>query len=123
MIAKRVGTVPEALAGICDSVTVMIGGFGGFGGAGQPGELIDGLTVQGSKDLVIVDSNAGNGETGLAALLKAGRVRTIICLFPQHADSQVLDDLYRSSALELELRAAAQPGRAHPRRRCRHRLH
>jgi 3-oxoadipate CoA-transferase, alpha subunit len=100
MIDKRVASVAEALAGICDGATVMIGGFGG---AGQPGELIDGLIEHGAKDLVIVNNNAGNGETGLAALLRAGRVRKIICSFPRQADSQVFDGLYRSGALELEL--------------------
>ena len=100
MIDKTVTSVAEALAGIRDGATVLIGGFGG---AGQPGELIDGLIAQGAKDLVIVNNNAGNGETGLAALLKAGRVRKIICSFPRQVDSQVFDGLYRSGALELEL--------------------
>lgn len=77
--------------------------IGGFGGAGQPNELIDALVAQGSKDLVIVSNNAGNGETGLAALLRAGRVRKIICSFPRQADSHVFDGLYRSGKLELEL--------------------
>ncbi len=100
MIDKRVATIAEALAGIRDGATVMVGGFGG---AGQPGELIDGLIAHGAKDLVIVNNNAGNGETGLAALLKAGQVRKIVCSFPRQVDSQVFDGLYRSGALELEL--------------------
>lgn len=77
--------------------------IGGFGSAGQPGELIDGLIAQGARDLVIVNNNAGNGETGLAALLKAGRVRKIICSFPRQVDSQVFDGLYRAGRIELEL--------------------
>lgn len=100
MIDKQVASVVEAVAGTPDGATVMIGGFGG---AGQPNELIDALIAQGAKDLVIVNNNAGNGETGLAALLKAGRVRKIICSFPRQADSQVFDGLYRSGRLELEL--------------------
>ncbi len=100
MIRKQVASVEQAVAGIRDGATVMIGGFGG---AGQPNELIDALIAQGAKNLVIVNNNAGNGETGLAALLKAGRVRKIICSFPRQADSQVFDGLYRSGALELEL--------------------
>ena len=100
MIRKQVETVEAAVAGIRDGATVMIGGFGG---AGQPAELIDALIAQGAKDLVIVNNNAGNGETGLAALLKTGRVRKIICSFPRQADSQVFDALYRSGRLELEL--------------------
>ncbi len=100
MIDKTVPSLADALAGTPDGATVMIGGFGG---AGQPNELIDALIAQGAKDLVIVNNNAGNGETGLAALLKAGRVRKIVCSFPRQADSQVFDGLYRSGALELEL--------------------
>ena len=100
MIDKQVASVADAVAGTPDGATVMIGGFGG---AGQPNELIDALIAQGAQDLVIVNNNAGNGETGLAALLKAGRVRKIICSFPRQADSQVFDGLYRSGKLEREL--------------------
>ena len=100
MIDKTVASVEAALAGIRDGATVMIGGFGG---AGQPAELIDGLIAQGARDLTIVNNNAGNGETGLAALLKTGRVRKIICSFPRQVDSQVFDGLYRAGKIELEL--------------------
>ena len=100
MIDKIHPSIESALAGLADGSTVMIGGFGG---AGQPNELIDGLIAQGARDLVIVNNNAGNGETGLAALLKTGRVRKIICSFPRQADSQVFDGLYRAGKLELEL--------------------
>ena len=100
MIDKIVGTVEEALAGVPDGGTVMISGVGG---AGQPAELIDALIAQGATDLTIVNNNAGNGETGLAALLKARRVRKIICSFPRQVDSQVFDGLYRAGQIELEL--------------------
>jgi 3-oxoadipate CoA-transferase alpha subunit len=100
MIDKVAPSVGEALAGVRDGSTVMIGGFGT---AGIPGELIDGLIEQGARELTIVNNNAGNGEQGLAALLKAGCVRKIICSFPRQADSWVFDELYRSGKLELEL--------------------
>jgi len=100
MIDKTVESTAAALHGVADGATVMIGGFGG---AGQPNELIDALIAQGARDLTIVNNNAGNGETGLAALLKAGRVRKIICSFPRQVDSQVFDGLYRAGRLELEL--------------------
>ncbi|MGK5048374.1 3-oxoacid CoA-transferase subunit A [Janthinobacterium sp. GB4P2] len=100
MIDKLRSSVIDALADIHDGATVMIGGFGG---AGQPAELIDGLIAQGARDLVIVNNNAGNGDTGLAALLKNGQVRKIICSFPRQADSHVFDALYRAGKLELEL--------------------
>jgi len=100
MIDKTVASLVEAVAGIPDGATIMIGGFGG---AGQPAELIDALIAQGARDLTIVNNNAGNGESGLAALLKSGRVRKILCSFPRQVDSHVFDGLYRSGAIELEL--------------------
>jgi 3-oxoadipate CoA-transferase alpha subunit len=100
MIDKIAPSIAEALSGIQDGATVLIGGFGT---AGIPNELIDGLIEQGAKDLTVVNNNAGNGETGLAALLKAGRVRKVICSFPRQADSHIFDGLYRSGKLELEL--------------------
>ncbi len=100
MINKIVNSVADALAGVEDGATVLMGGFGG---AGQPNELVEGLIAQGAKDLTIVANNAGNGDSGLAALMKAGRVRKIICSFPRQADSHVFDGLYRAGKLELEL--------------------
>lgn len=93
-------SVDEAVAGIQDGSTVLVGGFG-F--AGMPFDLIDGLIRQGASDLTVVSNNAGNGDVGLAALLKAGRVRKVICSFPRQSDSYVFDDLYRSGRIELEL--------------------
>ncbi len=90
----------EALADVPDGATVLVGGFGT---AGLPTMLIDALLAQGARELVVVSNNAGNGETGLAALLQAGRVRKIVCSFPRQADSQVFDALYRAGRIELEL--------------------
>jgi len=100
MISKLVASTAQALADVPDGATILIGGFGA---AGQPVELIDALLEQGAKDLTIVNNNAGNGTTGLAALLAAGRVRKIVCSFPRQADSQVFDGLYRAGKIELEL--------------------
>ena len=100
MINKIANSVASALEGIQDGATVLIGGFGT---AGIPNELIEGLIEQGARELTVVNNNAGNGDTGLAALLKAGRVRKIICSFPRQADSYVFDDLYRTGEIELEL--------------------
>ncbi|MGH3413784.1 MAG: 3-oxoacid CoA-transferase subunit A [Marmoricola sp.] len=90
----------EAVADVVDGATVLIGGFGL---AGQPAELIDALRRRGLKDLTVVNNNAGNGDTGLAALLAAGQVRKMICSFPRQKDSWVFDDLYRSGRIELEV--------------------
>ena len=100
MINKISASVAEAMSGIADGATVLIGGFGT---AGIPNELIDGLIEQGARDLTVVNNNAGNADTGLAALLKTGRVRKIICSFPRQADSWVFDELYRAGQIELEL--------------------
>jgi 3-oxoadipate CoA-transferase, alpha subunit len=90
----------EAVADIPAGATVLIGGFGP---AGQPIELIDALRRHGAGDLTVVNNNAGNGDTGLAALLATGNVRKIICSFPRQTDSWVFDGLYRSGKIELEL--------------------
>jgi 3-oxoadipate CoA-transferase alpha subunit len=100
MIDKTCSNLAEALADVADGATVMVGGFGT---AGQPNELLDALIGQGARELTIVCNNAGNGDTGLAALLAAGRVRKIICSFPRQADSWHFDRLFREGRIELEL--------------------
>ena len=100
MINKISPSIAEALTGVADGSTVLIGGFGT---AGIPNELIEGLIEQGARELTVFNYNAGNGDSGLAALLKAGRVRKIICSFPRQTDSWVFDELYRSGKIELEL--------------------
>lgn len=100
MINRIVDDLAAALGDVADGATVLIGGFGG---AGSPTHLIDGLLAQGARDLTVVVNNAGNGETGLAALLKARRVRRILCSFPRSADSHIFDGLYRAGEIELEL--------------------
>lgn len=100
MINKIANSIAQALNGVKDGSTILIGGFGT---AGVPAELIAGLIEQGAKGLTVVNNNAGNGDHGLAALLKAGRVRKIVCSFPRQADSWVFEELYRRGKLELEL--------------------
>jgi len=100
MINKVVASAAAAVADIADGATVMIGGFGT---AGMPSELIDALIARGTKGLTIVNNNAGNGDTGLAALLKARQVKKIICSFPRQVDSWVFDGLYKAGDIELEL--------------------
>ena len=90
----------EAVANVEDGSTLLVGGFGM---AGMPVALIDALIEQGATDLTVVSNNAGNGDTGLAALLAAGRVRKMICSFPRQSDSWVFDGLYRSGRIELEV--------------------
>ena len=100
MIDNITNSIEQAVADIGDGATIMIGGFGT---AGMPSELIDALIAQDSRDLTVVNNNAGNGDIGLAALLKTKRVKKIICSFPRQADSYVFDALYRAGEIELEL--------------------
>jgi 3-oxoadipate CoA-transferase alpha subunit len=100
LIDKIVRTMAEALAGVRDGATVLIGGFGSVG---QPDALIEALVEQGARDLVCVANNAGSGRTGLARLMALGRVRKIICSFPRSAGSTVFEQLYREGRIELEI--------------------
>ena len=95
-----VESVQEAVSGIKDGSTVMIGGFGN---AGQPFELIDALLDCGATDLTVVNNNAGQGDQGLALLIKEGRVRKMICSFPRQSDSWHFDARYKAGQIELEL--------------------
>lgn len=90
----------DAVSGIADGATVLVGGFGM---AGMPTTLVDALIDQGATELTIVSNNAGNGDTGLAALLAAGRVAKVVCSFPRQSDSYVFDELYRAGKVDLEV--------------------
>jgi len=100
MISKFVDTVAEALRDVRDGSTILLGGFGAVG---QSVHLIEGLIEHGAKDLVIVANNAGYGDVGLAKLLKARRVRRLICSFPRIAGSTIFETLYKNGEIELEL--------------------
>jgi 3-oxoadipate CoA-transferase alpha subunit len=100
MIDKTFASAEAALADMPDGATIMIGGFGN---AGMPAALIDALIAQGARNLTIVNNNAGNADTGLAALIGAKRVRKILCSFPRQADSWHFDKAYRAGEIELEL--------------------
>ena len=100
MIDKTVRSMAEALDGIPDGATVLIGGFGAVG---QPNALLEGLIEQGAKDLTCVANNAGTGHAGLARLMELGRVRKMICTFPRSAGSVVFEALYKAARIELEV--------------------
>lgn len=100
MIDKTVADAAAAVADIHDGATVMIGGFGT---AGMPDALIEALIEQGARELIIINNNAGNGDSGLAALIRHKRVRRIVCSFPRQSDSQHFDAAYKAGEIELEL--------------------
>ncbi|SPF80934.1 3-oxoacid CoA-transferase subunit A [Pseudoprimorskyibacter insulae] len=102
---KTCPTLADAVAGIEDGASVMIGGFGG---SGAPIELlhalVDRFRATGSpKNLTIVNNNAGNGGIGIAAMIAAGMVRKVICSFPRTSQPHAFNEKYASGELELEL--------------------
>lgn len=100
LIDKSVGSFDAAVAGLFDGARLMIGGFGT---AGMPDQLIDAVMRNGAKELTVINNNAGNGDTGLAMLIAAQRVKKIVCSFPRQTDSHHFDRLYRAGKIELEL--------------------
>jgi 3-oxoadipate CoA-transferase alpha subunit len=100
VIDKRVATLADAVAGIRDGATVLVGGFGN---AGVPVELVHALLEQGAGDLTIVTNNAGTGETDIAALIREHRVRKIICSYPRSAGSVWFEKFWRAGDIELAL--------------------
>ena len=100
MINKQVADVAEAVSDVFDGATVLVGGFGE---AGSPIELIHALIDHGATDLTVVNNNTGNGEVGLAALIKAGRVSKMICSHPRSTNSTVFPEMYHSGRTALEL--------------------
>ena len=100
MVDKISPSIEAALADVRDGATILVGGFGG---SGVPEELVEALIVQGAKDLTIVNNNAGNGEVGIAALFKAGRIRKLVCSYPRQVDSHHFQEAYRAGKVELEI--------------------
>jgi 3-oxoadipate CoA-transferase alpha subunit len=100
MVDKISPSIEAALADVRDGATVLVGGFGG---SGVPEELVDALIAQGAKDLTIVNNNAGNGEVGIAALFKAGRIKKLVCSYPRQVDSHRFQEAYRAGKVELEI--------------------
>jgi len=97
---KTIASAAEAVAGIGDGATVMIGGFGG---SGAPIELIHALIDKGPKGLTVINNNAGNGRIGIAAMIDAGMVAKMICSFPRSSDPRAFTDAYLAGKVELEL--------------------
>jgi 3-oxoadipate CoA-transferase, alpha subunit len=97
---KTIGSLAEAVSGIGDGATVMIGGFGG---SGAPIELIHALIDTGARDLTVINNNAGNGRIGIAAMIDKGLIRKMICSFPRSSDPRAFTDSYLAGKIELEL--------------------
>jgi 3-oxoadipate CoA-transferase alpha subunit len=100
MIDKRVAALAEAVAGVQDGDTVLVGGFGN---SGVPVELVHAVLDMGARDLTVVTNNAGSGESDIAALIRERRVRRIVCSFPRSTGSVWFEKLWRAGEIELEL--------------------
>jgi len=101
---KVVASLDEAIAGIKDGMTILIGGFGA---SGVPTQLLQALLEAGVRDLTIVNNNAGNGEKGLSQLIRANRVRKMICSFarssnPKKPNAAAFAEFYAAGKIELE---------------------
>ncbi len=97
---KTLNSLADAVAGIGDGATIMIGGFGG---SGAPIELIHALIDKGPRHLTVINNNAGNGRIGIAAMIDAGLVRKMICSFPRSSDPRAFTEKYLAGEIELEL--------------------
>ncbi len=98
MIDKFVHSMTEAMAGIADGSTVLLGGFGDVG---IPTALLDGLIAQGARDLTIVAVAGGRDGSAIERLLSLGRVRRLICSFVRPAS--LSGRLLQSGDLEVEI--------------------
>lgn len=104
-MSTKVTRLNDALSGIPDGAHLMIGGFGG---SGAPLELIHALIDRfldtgHPKNLTIINNNAGNGGVGIAAMIRAGMVRKMICSFPRSSNADAFNAAYRDGRIELEL--------------------
>jgi 3-oxoadipate CoA-transferase, alpha subunit len=102
---KTVPDLAAAVAGITDGMSLMVGGFGG---SGAPIELIhaliDRFKATGSPArLTVINNNAGNGRIGIAAMIDAGMVATMVCSFPRSADPRAFTEKYLAGEIGLEL--------------------
>jgi len=101
MINKRVASMAQAVQGIKDGDVLLIGGFGT---SGRPADLLAGVFELGVKDLTLVANNSTTGSDVIAELMRANRVKKLICSFPRGLTGDtIFDELYRAGKIELEL--------------------
>lgn len=100
VVDKKCELLEQAVSGISDGASILIGGFGE---SGTPNSLVAALIEQGSKDLTIITNNGGSGEFGVAALLRERRVRRLICSYPRSRNSVWFERRYAEGNIELEL--------------------
>ncbi|NKI26788.1 CoA transferase subunit A [Arenibacter sp. 6A1] len=98
MIRKTVANVEEALKGIKDGMTFMVGGFGL---CGIPENIIAELVKIGVKDITCISNNAGVDDFGLGLLLHKHQIRKMISSYVGENDE--FERQMLSGELEVEL--------------------
>lgn len=100
MIDKQVASLAEAVAGVKDGATVLVGGFSA---GDEPVALTEALLTTGARDLTIVNNGVGGPSRGIAALIAEHRVRKIICSYPRFVGGMAFGAAYKSGEVALEV--------------------
>lgn len=98
MINKTVPGVKEALSGVSDGMTIMLGGFGL---CGIPENAISELVRLNVKDLTCISNNAGVDDFGLGLLLQKHQIKKMISSYV--GENQEFERQMLSGELEVEL--------------------
>jgi len=99
MLNKIKSSLEAAIAPIKDGASIIVSGFGE---SGVPYELMNAVMDKGLKELVIIANNAGTFDRGIAALIRAGRVRKVVCSHPRPPNAEAFAEAYRAGKIELE---------------------
>ena len=100
MKSKRVGSPADAVKGMFDAATVLIGGFGP---GGVPELLIEAVCERGLRGLTVVSNNSGTARTGIARLIEAGCVAKVVCSFPVAKESYVFKEWFEAGKVAVEV--------------------
>ena len=98
MISKKVKNVEEALTGLQDGMTIMVGGFGL---CGIPENSISQLVALGVKNLTCISNNAGVDDFGLGLLLQGKQIKKMISSYV--GENEEFERQMLSGELEVEL--------------------
>lgn len=98
MINKKVANVSDAMQGINDGMTLMLGGFGL---CGIPENAINALVTMNVKDLTCISNNAGVDDFGLGLLLHKRQIKKMISSYVGENDE--FERQMLSGELDVEL--------------------
>jgi len=97
-VNKVLASAEEAVAGIGDGATIMMGGFGL---CGIPENLIAALHARGTRNLTVISNNAGVDDFGIGVLLKSRQVRKMISTYV--GENKEFERQFLTGELEVEL--------------------